>query len=200
MSNLDFTIILCGDSASGKDTIQKELINKIGYEKIITFTSRKPRDGEVDGKDYNFTSYEEFQKLINSNFLVEYDEYSQNRFYGSAKKDYTSGNKIIILTPNGINSIRKSLGVNNNIITIYIKTSLGTRIKRYIDRIGVDKFNFDDKNEIMCRVERDFGMFLGIEKEVDLVVNGDKSIEEIVEDIKKYIEKRKLEREDTEWS
>jgi phage anti-repressor protein len=43
-------------------------------------------------------------------------------------------------------------------------------VKRYIDRCGVDKFNFDDKNEVAARVERDYGMFLGIEREVDMVI------------------------------
>lgn len=199
LNNSDFTIVLCGDSASGKDTIQKQLIQELGYNKIITYTTRLPRDVETDGVDYNFITNEQFNKWIEWNFFAEYDEYSQGRLYGSSKESYLEGNRVIILTPNGIKSIKKTLD-NRNIITIYVKTSLGTRIKRYIDRIGVDKFNFDDKNEIMSRVERDFGMFLGIEKEVDLVVNGDDSLNNIIENIKEHIEKRKTEREDLMWS
>ena len=60
---------------------------------------------------------------------------------------------------------------NDDIFVVYVTANLGTRIKRYIDRCGVDKFNFDDKNEIAARVERDFAMFLGLDKEADLVVN-----------------------------
>ena len=71
------------------------------------------------------------------------------------------------------------------IITVLVKANLGTRVKRYIDRCGVNKFNFDDKNEIAARVERDYGMFLGLEKEVDLVVNNDEgtNIEDIIKKI-----------------
>lgn len=52
-----------------------------------------------------------------------------------------------------------------------MESSLGTRVKRYVNRCGVNNFSYDDKNEIASRVERDFGMFLGMEKEVDLVVH-----------------------------
>ena len=40
----------------------------------------------------------------------------------------------------------------------------------------MDKFNFDDKNEIAARVERDFGAFLGVKDEVDLVVHNDEGV------------------------
>jgi hypothetical protein len=60
-------------------------------------------------------------------------------------------------------------------------------MKRYIDRCDVNKFNFDDKNEIASRVERDFAMFLGIDKEVNMVVhnNEDTDILKLAEDIHK---------------
>lgn len=182
MNNSDFTIVLCGDSASGKDTIQHYLIENFRFSKIVTYTTRLPREIETQDLDYHFITNEEFELLIKQDFFAEYDEYSQKRFYGSAKCDYTDGDKIIILTPNGVENIKKTLDLDN-IFIVYVKTSLGTRIKRYIDRIGVDKFTFDDKNEICSRVERDFGMFLGIENKVDLVVNGDKDIKEIAEEI-----------------
>ena len=46
---------------------------------------------------------------------------------------------------------------------------LGTRVKRYIDRLGVYNFSFSDMDELYARVNRDFGMFKGIEDEVDIV-------------------------------
>ena len=70
-------------------------------------------------------------------------------------------------------------------MTVLVEANLGTRVKRYINRCGVDKFDFDDKNEITARVERDYGMFLGLEKEVDLVVHNNEgtNIEDLVNDI-----------------
>ncbi len=46
-------IILVGKSCSGKDTVVKELA-KMGYNKIVTCTTRPPRPGEIDGREYHF--------------------------------------------------------------------------------------------------------------------------------------------------
>lgn len=162
-------IVLLGAFGSGKSTIENELATHYGFEKIISYTTRPPRVGEEDGEDYYFTRYNDFTTMINTGVLAEYDEYSQGRLYGTLKSDYAEGNKVVILTPNGLRSFKQNCP-NYNIVTVLVNANLGTRIKRYIDRCGVDRFTYDDKNEISARVERDFAMFLGLEKEVDLVV------------------------------
>lgn len=163
-------IALIGASGSGKSTIEKRLHEDYGYEKIVSYTTRKPREGETNGVDYNFITNEEFEKLIHNGKMAEYDEYSQGRLYGTLKEDYQGGNKVIVLTPNGYRQL-KQMCLQDKIVSVLVETTLGTRIKRYIDRCGVNEFNYDDKNEIFSRVERDFGMFLGLEKEVDIVIN-----------------------------
>lgn len=163
-------IVLLGASGSGKSTIENILSKDYGYEKIISYTTRPQRSGEINGKDYHFIDNCKFQDALRKGLFAEYDEYSQERFYGTLKSDYQKGNKVVVLTPNGLRQLKRSCD-NEDIYSILIDANLGTRIKRYIDRCGVDKFNFDDKNEIAARVERDFAMFLGIEKEVNLVVN-----------------------------
>lgn len=177
-------VVLIGASGSGKSSIEKILADKYGYEKITSYTTRSPRNGETNGIDYNFIDNKTFVDMINSNLFAEYDEYSQNRLYGTLKSDYKDGNKVVVLTPNGFRKIKQNCNTDN-IYTILVNASLGTRVKRYIDRCGVDKFDFDDKNEIASRVERDFGMFLGLEKEVDLVVdnNEDEDILSLAEKI-----------------
>ncbi len=163
-------IILLGASGSGKSTIENELATHHGFKKIISYTTRQPRTGEENGKDYYFTENNTFTAMINTGVLAEYDEYSQGRLYGTLKSDYADGNKIVVLTPNGLRQIRQSCP-NDNIFTVLVNANLGTRVKRYIDRFGVDEFTFNDKNEIAARVERDFAMFLGLEREVNLVVD-----------------------------
>ena len=177
-------IVLLGASGSGKSTLEHELATHHGFEKIISYTTRKHRCGEENGKDYYFVDNETFNEILDRDLFAEYDEYSQNRLYGTLKSDYLDGNKVAVLTPNGLRQLKKSCS-NENIFTVLIKANLGTRMKRYIDRCGVDKFNFDDKNEICSRVERDFAMFLGLEKEVDLVVNNNEGtkIEDIINEI-----------------
>lgn len=195
-----FTVVLCGASASGKTTIQDYLAEHLGYKKITTYTTRERRESEVQDQDYHFISNEEFEHLIGEGFFAEYEEYSQGRMYGSAKCDYGNGNNVIVLTPHGIRSIKKNLNISDNVITVYVDTNLGNRVIRYIERIGADNFNFDDKNEISARVERDFGMFLGIEDEVDLIVDGNKSIEQIVRAITSEVYRRVVAKEDAKWS
>ena len=178
-------IVLLGASGSGKSTIEHELSTHHGFEKIISYTTRQPRDNEENGKDYYFVDNNTFNEILNRGLFMEYDEYSQNRLYGTLKSDYVNGeNKVVVLTPNGLRQLKKNCP-NGDIFTVLVEASLGTRVKRYIDRCGVDKFNFDDKNEIASRVERDYGMFLGLEKEVDLVIHNDEgtNISDLVSDI-----------------
>lgn len=183
-------IALLGASGSGKSEIEKILANKYGYKKIVSYTTRKPRDGESYGKDYYFISNEQFITSLSNDVFAEYDEYSQSRLYGTAKEDYIGKeDKVVVLTPNGLRQLKKNVP-DSNIFSVLIEADLGTRVKRYIDRCGVDKFNFDDKNEIASRVERDYGMFLGVNKETDLVIsnnegaNLNKVVEEIMQCVK----------------
>ena len=56
-------MILVGPSGAGKTTIASKLLTKnYGLKKVITCTSRAPRDNEVDGVDYYFKTKEEFEK------------------------------------------------------------------------------------------------------------------------------------------
>ncbi len=59
-------IVLSGPSGVGKGTVRKELFKQpnTNYEYSISMTTRKPREGEVDGVDYFFKTREEFEKLI----------------------------------------------------------------------------------------------------------------------------------------
>ena len=164
--------------------IASELFLKYGYKKTISYTTRQPRENEESGKDYYFIDNDTFREVMDRKLFAEYDEYSQDRLYGTMKSDYIDGDKVVVLTPNGLRQLKKNCP-NEKFFTVLVEANLGTRIKRYIDRCGVDKFNFDDKNEICSRVDRDFGMFLGLDKEVDLVVHNDEGtkIEDIISEI-----------------
>lgn len=77
--------MISGFSGAGKGTIMKELIKRYDYFLSVSATTRRPRDGEVDGKDYYFHTKEEFQQMIDRGELVEWAEYVGN-FYGTPKK------------------------------------------------------------------------------------------------------------------
>ena len=177
-------IVLLGASGSGKSTLEHELATHHGFEKIISYTTRQPRESEENGKDYYFVDNDTFNEILDRGLFAEHDEYSQNRFYGTLKSDYVEGNKVVVLTPNGLRQLKKNCP-SEDIFTVLVESSLGTRIKRYIDRCDVNKFNFDDAGEIFERINRDFGMFLGLDKEVDLVVHNDEgtNIKDLVAEI-----------------
>ena len=177
-------IVLLGASGSGKSTLEHELATHHGFEKIISYTTRQARESEENGKDYYFVDNDTFNEILDRGLFAEHDEYSQNRLYGTLKSDYVEGNKVVVLTPNGLRQLKKNCP-DEDIFTVLVESSLGTRIKRYIDRCDVNKFNFDDAGEIFERINRDFGMFLGLDKEVDLVVHNDEgtNIKDLVADI-----------------
>ncbi|WP_302320344.1 hypothetical protein [uncultured Duncaniella sp.] len=180
-------IILLGASGAGKSYIQTELVQNYGFRRIISYTTRSPRVGEQNHIDYHFVSDQIFDQMLSQGKFAEYSEYTQNRKYATLKQDYLQDDdSVVVLTPEGLRSVQQ---VSNNqyIRTVLITCSLGRRIKRYIDRIGEIQFNFDDKNEIASRVDRDYGMFLNMEHHVDFVIanNGDRSISEIAAEIVK---------------
>ena len=63
-------IVLVGESASGKSSIEKYFVDNYGYKKITSYTTRQPRNGEVDGKDYHFITEEQFKKLKKQGFFA----------------------------------------------------------------------------------------------------------------------------------
>lgn len=77
-------IVLSGPSGVGKGTVRKELFSQpdTNYEYSISMTTRKPREGEVDGVDYFFKEREGFETLIEEGKLLEYAEYVGN-YYGT---------------------------------------------------------------------------------------------------------------------
>ncbi|MGI6499663.1 MAG: guanylate kinase [Anaerostipes sp.] len=78
-------LILSGFSGVGKGTVAKQLVERYGYSLSVSATTRKPREGEVDGKDYFFKSVDEFKNLIDYNGFIEYARYVEN-YYGTPRK------------------------------------------------------------------------------------------------------------------
>lgn len=81
-------IIICGPTASGKDAIMHSLLKlHPNYERIITSTTRAPRDLERNGVDYSFISKEDFIEKDGKGEFIEINEYSGN-LYGTPKSEF----------------------------------------------------------------------------------------------------------------
>ena len=78
--------VVSGFSGAGKGTLMKELLRRYdNYALSISATTRSPREGEVDGREYFFVSKERFQQMIEEGSLVEYAQYV-NHYYGTPKE------------------------------------------------------------------------------------------------------------------
>jgi len=84
--NRGLLIVFSAPSGAGKDTVLSEVLKKNpSIKQSISATTRSPRDGEVDGKDYFFVSKEKFESMIENDELLEYVKYCDN-YYGTPKK------------------------------------------------------------------------------------------------------------------
>ncbi len=77
--------VISGFSGAGKGTIMKELIAQYPYFLSISATTRAPREGEENGREYYFHSRKEFEQMIADGELIEWAEYVGN-YYGTPKK------------------------------------------------------------------------------------------------------------------
>jgi guanylate kinase len=71
-------IVVSGPSGSGKDVVAQEFIKGTDIKRIVTYTNRPKREGEVDGVDYNFVATEQFEQWIREGKFLEYVVYRKN--------------------------------------------------------------------------------------------------------------------------
>ena len=92
-------LVISGFSGVGKGTVAKKLVEKYGYSLSISATTRKPREGEVDGREYFFKTVDDFKNLIDYNGFIEYARYVDN-YYGTPRKfveDELAAGHVVIL-------------------------------------------------------------------------------------------------------
>jgi guanylate kinase len=129
-------LIILGPSGVGKDTIINMLLNKYPkiFYKLVSFTTRKIREGEKEGIDYFYITKEKFQEKKNENKLIGIQEYNDN-FYASDKSKLeelmNKGEKIIILNYNieTANKVKDELDFNCIAILPPSEDELRNRLK-----------------------------------------------------------------------
>ena len=85
MNKKGILTVVSGFSGTGQGTIMKELLKKYdNYALSVSATTRAPRPGETDGREYFFKTKEEFEKMIAQDELIEYASYVNN-YYGTPK-------------------------------------------------------------------------------------------------------------------
>lgn len=133
-------LVLSGPSGAGKGTICEQLLNKrkdLAYS--VSATTRTPRKGEVDGKDYFFVSTERFKEMIANNELLEYAEIYGN-YYGTPRS-YVMGilnqgrDVVLEIDPQGALQIKENF--SDGVFVFIVPPSLDELTSRIYKR-GTD--------------------------------------------------------------
>ncbi len=105
-------IVISGASGVGKGTVVKEMMaRRKDLYFSVSATTRPPRPGEVDGKDYYFVTRERFQEMIRRGEMLEYDEHAKN-FYGTPRAQVeekrAKGHVLLDIEPNGAKNVKNN--------------------------------------------------------------------------------------------
>ena len=129
-------VILSSPSGAGKTTLVKKIAQENNFKISISYTTRKSRTNEANGKDYFFISEEEFKSLIKNKEFLEYAKVFEN-YYGSSKsqvfENLNKGENVIFdIDWQGTEQIKKQK-LNYKLITFFIlppsKSELFNRLK-----------------------------------------------------------------------
>lgn len=182
-------IILMGKSAVGKDYTLKQFLNKHpSFSKLVTYTTRPPRDQEVNGVDYNFISKSDFLKKIEDDFFIEYKFYTtlvngvQDEWcYGTGKISLDE-NKIVILSPSGA-KVLKNWCEDNDIqcYVCYLYCDDEIRTERAKARLPFDQKEWD-RRMVSDRIDFNDNNLNGL-VDFTILTNSDKTVEEQLNDL-----------------
>ncbi len=156
MKNPKKLIIITGPSGVGKGTVVKNILKKDKNIWLsISATTRTPRDGEEDGKDYYFLTTKKFKEMINDGMFLEWAEFAGN-YYGTPiniiKEKMQGGYKVILeIEVEGACQVREKL---SDIISIFLLPPNKKELEKRIRNRGTD-----NEKSILQRLERaDFEM------------------------------------------
>ena len=129
-------VVLSSPSGAGKTTLVKKIAQENNFKISISYTTRKSRTNEANGKDYFFISEEEFKSLIKNKEFLEYAKVFEN-YYGSSKsqvfENLNKGKNVIFdIDWQGTEQIKKQK-LNYKLVTFFIlppsKSELFNRLK-----------------------------------------------------------------------
>lgn len=128
-------IALIGEAGSGKDTImQKVLGENPNLHEIISFTTRPPREGEVDGVNYHFVTGEKFAEMVLDSRMIEAACFN-GWFYGTGFDSLrTDTVNIGVFNPQGIDSLMAYGKEKIELYVYYVSTTPKNRLIRQLNR------------------------------------------------------------------
>lgn len=170
MNQRGILVVVSGFSGSGKGTLMKTLLEKYdNYALSISATTRQPRAGEENGREYFFVTKEQFQEMIREDQLIEYAQYVDN-YYGTPKayveKQMDAGKDVILEI-----EIQGALKVKEQFpetLLVFIMPPSAEELRRRLVGRGTET-----EEVIQSRLERAVKESEGIERYDYLLVNDD---------------------------
>jgi guanylate kinase len=104
-------LVVTGPSGVGKGTLIRRLLEeRPDYRLSVSATTRTPRPGEEEGRDYHFLSEQEFERRVAAGDFLEHALYAGNH-YGTLKEevDRAGGNLVLEIEVEGARQVRKAL-------------------------------------------------------------------------------------------
>ena len=138
--NKGILVCISGFSGAGKGTLIKKLMaDHDNYDLSVSATTRSPREGEIDGREYFFISREEFERRISTGGFLEYTQYVGN-YYGTpfdfVNEKTGSGRDIILeIEMEGAMNVKK---VYPEALLIFVTTPDAETLRRRLTGRGTE--------------------------------------------------------------
>lgn len=146
-------LIFVGKSASGKDYARMTCEQWFGMTYQVSYTTRPPREGETDGKDYIFLSRNEAIDMVKRGLFYEYVEFN-GWLYGTTKEQFYTEDSVFIMTPSGLSHLSAEDRAES--LVVYLDMPVEIRKNRMQERKN-------DDDSINRRLEADHIDFIVFE-------------------------------------
>lgn len=183
MKDRGILIIVSGFSGAGKGTVMKKLMSEYdNYALSISATTRSPRPGEQDGREYFFKTVAEFETMIENNQLIEYAKYVGN-YYGTPKeyveKMLDEGKDVILeIEMQGTMKVKEMMPET---VLVFITPPTAEELKKRLEGRGTE-----DSETIKARLKRASEEVVYMDKYDYLLIND--KLDECVENLHKIVQ------------